>query len=154
MDRPGLELLAPFVRHPDDGGVDVEHLDDGPREGLQSLVEPEALRERARDLVQRAQPPRRRPFGGERRLALLPEARRLLVQLRVLDGYRKLPRERRQQRRFVLARRGPPGRVGSEEPDDLAARHERNGQRRSDAGLPSGGLRNRKSPIAHDIGDL
>ena len=107
VDRARQELLAPLVRHPHDGRVEVEHLDDGARERLERLVEPEALREGARDLVERAHPPCRRPLGGERRLALLSEPGRLLVELRVLDGDRELSGERGQQRRLVLARRGP-----------------------------------------------
>ena len=109
------ELLAPLVRHPHDRRVDIEHLDDGARERLERLVEREALREGARDLVERANPPCGSPLGGERRLALLTEPGRLLVQLRVLDGDRELAGERRQQRRLVLARRaaGLPGYAAS-----------------------------------------
>ncbi len=154
VDGVRYELLAPVVGHPHDRRVEVEHLDDGARQRLERLVEAEALREGARDLVERANPARGRAFGREGRLALLAEPRRLLVELRVLDGDRELSRERRQQRRLVLARRGPAGRIRREQADDVAARHERNGERRADSGLPRGSRDRREPWILPDVRDL
>ena len=129
VDRVREELLAPFVGHPDDRGVDVEHVDDGARERLERLVERQALGERARDLVERSQTPRGRALGGERGLALVSEPGRLLVQLRILDGDRELAGERGEQRRLVLARGAPHLGIRREQPDDVTARDERHGER-------------------------
>ena len=104
VDCPRQELLTSLVRRPHDGGVEVEHLDDGACERGDRFVEGEALRERPGHLVEGAEAPCRRPLGGERRLPLLSETGRLLVELRVLDRDRELPGERRQERRLVLTR--------------------------------------------------
>ena len=148
------ELLPPLVRHADDRRVEVEHLHDGARQRVERLVEPEALREGARDLVERAHPARRRPLGGERRLALLPEPLRLLVELRVLDRDRELAGERRQQRRLVLARRRRSRGVRRQQAHDVAAGHERNGECRADSGLPGRRGGHGEPWVSHDVRDL
>ena len=94
------------------------------------------------------------PLGGEGCLPLLPETSRLLVELRVPDGDRKLPGEGRQQRRFVLACRPSARRVGGEKPHDIAPGHERNRQRRADSGLPGRSAGRRESRVACNVGDL
>ena len=76
------------------------------------------------------------------------------MELRVLDGHRELPCERGQQRRLVLARRGPAGRIRSEQADDVAARHERNGKRRADPGLSRCSGDDREPRIPPDVRDL
>ena len=114
----------------------------------------QALREGARDLVERAEAPRGRALGGERRLALLAQQGRLLVQLRVLDGDSELAGERGEQRRLVLAGRDRSRRVRSEESDDVAARDERHGERRVDSGLPRHGRHVGEARVAHDVGDF
>jgi len=77
--------------------------------------EGEALRERAGDLVERAELLRGSALCVERALAILPETLRLLVQLRVLDRDRELGGERAQQRGLVLRQHAPvPGEDGEE----------------------------------------
>ena len=154
VDGKRQELLAPLVRHPHDRRVEIEHLDDGARERLERLVEPEALSEGAGHLVEGANPPCGSPLGCKGRLALLTETGRLLVELRILDGDRELSCERCQQRRLVLARRGPADGIGREQADDVAARHQRNGKRRADPGLPRCSRNHRKPRVSPDIRDL
>ena len=151
VDGKRQELLVPLVGHPHDRRVEIEHLDDGARERIERLVEPEALREGARHLVERAHAAGRRPLGGERRLALLSETGRLLVELCVLDRDRELSGERGEQCRLVLARRGPVGRIGGEQADDVSARHERNGKRRADPGLSRGIRDHREAPVSPNV---
>ena len=154
MHRARQKLLAALVRHADDGRVEVEHLDHGAREGIERLVEPQALREGARNLVERADLPRRRPLTRECSLALLAEAGGLLVELCVLDRHCELSCERRQQRGLVLAGCEQARRVGGEKTDDLAARHERNGERRADPAL-AGSCRGRCEPrVPRDVRHL
>ena len=95
VDRAGDELVAPPVLHPDDCRIRLEELDGRARHGVERRVEREALRERARDLVQGAQALGGLPFSGESLLALRREPLRPLVQLRVLDGDRELARRAR-----------------------------------------------------------
>ena len=154
VDGARQELLAPLVRHPHDRRVEIEHLDDRARERIERLVEPEALREGARDLVERANLACRGPLGGERRLALLPEAGRLLVELGVPDGDRELPGERGQQRRLVLARRRPAFRIRGKQPHHFPERDKRNGERRADAGLARCRRDAREPQVSHDVRDL
>ena len=67
----GDERLAALVGQPDHGGVDLEQLDERPVATASSVsLEREALRERARDLVERGEPPRRDALGLERPLPL------------------------------------------------------------------------------------
>ena len=77
-------------------------------EGGQRLVEPEALREGARDLVEGAQAARRLPLGRERGFPLAAQLRRLLVELRILHGHRELPSQRAEQSGFVFGRGNVP----------------------------------------------
>ena len=76
------------------------------------------------------------------------------MELRVLHRDRKLPGERRQERRLVLARRRLSGRVGGEQSDDLVAGREGNRERRSDAGLPCRRRNHREPWVTHEIRDL
>ena len=75
------------------------------------------------------------------------------MELRVLHRDRKLPGERRQERRLVLACRRPSGRVGGKQADDLAAGGERNRERRSDPGLPRRRRNHREPGVTHEIRD-
>ena len=102
------------------------------------LVERQLLRERARDLVQRAQAARRLALGGERGLALAAELGRLLVELRVLHRDGELPGERAEQRRFVVGRTTTEHRIDREQADHLAPDEQRNRECRRDTGLVRG----------------
>ena len=99
------------------------------RHGLQGAFEREAPRERVRDLVQCAEPPRSLAFGLEYGAERLAELLRLFVQPRVLHGDRELRRERREQRAFSCSR-SPCARVGDEQPDRLVVHAQRNCERR------------------------
>ena len=78
----------------------------------------------------------------------------MLVELRILDGYCQLPRKRGQQRGLVLARCGSPRRIRSEQADDLAGHHERDGERGTDPGLPCCRRGYGEPRVAHDVDDL
>ena len=133
--RARSEELAAIVGHADHGGVDVEHVDDRLRQRLERLVERELLRKRAGDLVQRTEPARRVPLGGERGLTLVAEVRGLLVELRVLHRDRELPCKRTEQLRLVVRRTAAEDRVHRQQADHLAANEERDRERRLDPGL-------------------
>ena len=95
--RTRNDRLAPLVGHPDQRDVDVQDVRDRRRHRLERRLEREALRERARDLVERAQLPRRGTFGVQRALAFVAEPFRLLVELRVLHDDSELRGERDQE---------------------------------------------------------
>ena len=130
VDRPGDELVAPLVLHADDGRVGIEQLDGRLRHRVERRVEREALRKRARDLVQRPQSLCRLPLGGESLLALRGEPLRSLVQLSVLDGDGKLAGKRGEQRRLVR----------------LEARAHEGGTRRAGRSAPLGRRAARRAP--------
>ncbi len=95
------ELVAALALHADHGRVRVEQVDRGARHGLERRVEREALRERTRDLVQRAQLLRGFALGRERLLPFRGEPLRPLVELGVLRRDRQLAGECREQRQLV-----------------------------------------------------
>ena len=99
-------------------------------------VEREALRERARDLVERPEPARGLPLGRERLLQLGSETRGLLVQPRVLDRDRERRGDRREQLELAGTRLHAPGRIDGEQADHLVAHHERQRESRSRFPLP------------------
>ena len=109
-------------------------VDDRRRDGVERRVERQALRERARDLVERVHLPRRLALRLEHVAERLAELLRPLVQPRVLHGDRELGGERREQRDVALAERAR-ARVGDEQPDRLVAHVQRHGERRA---LPGG----------------
>ncbi len=148
VDRTRRQELAPIVGHADHGGVDIEHVDDRLRERVEGLVERKLLSERARDLVQRSEPARRLPLRRERSLPLTAQLGRLLVQLRVLDGYRKLSSECAEQRGFVLRRAAAECRIGRQHADHLGANDEWHRERRLDAGLARRIAHSPQTPVA------
>ncbi len=125
MQREGEQLLAPGIGHAQHRRVDLEELDDCAHDSLQRHVEREALRERARDLVERAEPARGRALGRERLLELASEPGGFLVQPCVLDRDREAGCDRREQLELAGARLVATCRVDGEQPDHVIADGER-----------------------------
>ena len=125
VQRERQQLLAPGIRHAQHRGVDLEELDDRPDHRFERDVEREALRERARDLVERPEPASRSPFRRERLLQLGSEARGLLVQPRVLDRHREAGGDRREQLELAGTRLLASRRIDGEQTDHVVAHRER-----------------------------
>ena len=154
MRRMREELVAALALHADHGRVRVEQVDRGARHGLERRVEREALGERPRDLVQRAQLFRGLAFGRERVLPLRGEPLRPLVELGVLRRDRQLAGECREQRHSFGVELAAEREVDGEQPDDLLACDERHGKDRFDVGLDDGVPDGREVQIGRRVGDV
>src|SRR4029450_1629067 len=100
--------------------VDVERVDERDGHAVERLLEREALREGARDLVERVEAPRDGLLCGARLALALDRRLEVLVEPRVLDGDGELGGERHEEPRLALARY-PAGRlIGVEEDGHLA----------------------------------
>src|SRR5204862_7585011 len=102
------------------------------------VVERQALREGARDLVERSEPLRGLALLFARSLDLLGLTLHLLVKPCVLDGDGKLGGERSEERILVLGQRAAFLGVGGEQSDQLLPRAERNADRSFDPELFDG----------------
>jgi hypothetical protein len=152
-DRTREQHLAAVVRHADERHVRVEHVHDGAGDGVERRFEREALRERARDLVERAHLPRRRLFGFERTLALVAETLGLFVKLRVLHGDGELRCECSEQRRLVLCGYASARREDGDQPDHLVANKERDGGNGFDPGFGRGIAGTGEARVERDVVD-
>ena len=121
VERLREQGFAAFVGHSNPDRVELQEIGAGPDERLQRRLQRQALRERLRDLVERAEPLRRLFLRVERMLALVIAPGRLLVQAGVLDGDRQLRRERGHERELVLRQRSPARREDGEQPDQVLA---------------------------------
>ena len=151
---PRDELDPALVGHPDHGGIDTEQRHDRLREHVERRLEREALREGARDLVQRVEPLGRLALRRERLLALAAQLLRALVQPRVLDQHGELRGERDEQRALVGAQRPRLPRVDGEHADRLVADDERQRERRVDARLAHLGSRGLEPLVGGRVVDL
>jgi hypothetical protein len=151
LHRSRLPELPPLVGHADDGDVDVENVHDRLRDRVESRIERQTLRERTRDLVQRAHAPRRRTFGFEGALTFFAEQLCALVELRVLHRNRKLHCECREERGLVLRQDPRCGWIDSEQADYLVLREQRHGDRSFDSGLRRSVADSRKARIGPDV---
>ncbi len=154
MRRMRDELVAALTLHADHGRVRVEQVDRRARHGFERRVEREALRERPRDFVQRAQLLRGFALGRERLLPFRGESLRALVELGVLRRDRQLAGQRREQRQLVRLELAAEGEVHREQPDDLFTRNERQGKDRFDLGLDDGVPDGREVQIGLRVGDV
>jgi len=85
VDPDRDEQLTALVGHAEHCGIDFEQVDHRVDDGVKRRIEGQALRERARDLVERPQLARALPLERKDVFELRPVPRRLLVQLRVLE---------------------------------------------------------------------
>ena len=152
MDRLCDKRLAALVRESDHRRIDLEEVDERATDRVERLVEREALRERARDLVEGGEPPCYDALRLQRPLALGPEVRRLLVQPGVLDRDRDLARQGRQERRLIG--RQPPAtrRVDRQQADDVVSDEQRDRVSRLDSCLTERGAHGREVPVASGVG--
>ena len=154
VDRARQELLAALVRHPDDGRVEIEHLDDGARESIERLVEPQALGERARHLVEGAD--RRAAARSAASAASRSSPRRVACSWSCAFWTATASCPASAASSAVSCSPAAIGarRVGGEKADDLAARHERNGERRADAARPGSRRRRCQPRVPRDVRNL
>ena len=153
---PRNEHVAATVEHADHRSVDLEQLDRGSGHRIERRVEREALREGARDLVERPQPLPRLPLGGDRLLKLRRLPLRALVELRVLRRHRQLGGQRRQERRVARLHLPPARQVDREQSHELLARDERDGERRVDPRFRHSGAHRSEPRVGlgiHDVQD-
>ena len=130
VERPRLHVLLPLVGHVENGDVDTNQLGDRRSRRFERGLQRQALRESARDLVQRPQLRRRLPLGSQRVLELAPEQSRLLVQAGAVHGGGELVAQCLEQRSLALVRNSIFRRVESKQADHLACRLQRQGEYR------------------------
>ena len=143
MRGPRDELVASLLGNADHGRIDPEQVDRRVHDGLERGVERETGRERARDLVQRAQLAGPRCSGLQGEFPLRCEALHVLVQTSVLDRDGELAGQRSEQRRLARRRYVAGRQVDGREADQLLAHEQRDGCHALDPrfqdGIPDGG---------------
>ncbi len=138
MGGPRDKLVASLFGNADHGRIDPEQVDRRAHDGFQGGVEREARRERARDLVQRAQLAGPCGFSGQGALPLHRQALHVLVQTSVLHRDRELAGQRSEQCRLARRRYVTERQVDGHDADQLLADEQRDGSHAFDARLQDG----------------
>ncbi len=135
---PRDELVAALLGNADHGRIDPEQVDRRAHDGFQGGLERETGRERARDLVQRAQLAGSCRFGGQGAFPFRCQALHVLVEASVLHRDRELAGQRGEQCRLARRRHVAERQVDGHDADQLLADEQRDGSHALDARLQDG----------------